>query len=455
MKKLISLYALIACAQILHPEVCLNPAFDPQNWPGPVPEAIQRSVKPLQLELESAMLQEDADGIDAIISEMEAALGDWVGVPEVKPQYGLPIDSSLPDLNHVEKLWLESYEKLIVKMNSLWSDPKRQEREGDAPRLRISLRLARAFLQSYEAQLENSHSYGEAGKKGMDFLVTQQTSNGAFGYPVYEGGQQRLQLIVAEVLKKGRSLELDMTEKGYLINDLGDGGLNFDHGVVGCGLVYAYWISGDERYLNSAIRAGEWVFSRNDVRTQNFNYNCFSGQLMARLYRATGEVRYLDEARNLFEFGVLPGLMENGRWIDPHNARIQYHSVMLRSMFEYYLALQDAGDCRNANKVKNALVLGLDNLALQITTFGASNVHELLSIDPLVYGLMLLDPKDSWEAAVNININYLVDYFMPKLEKNGFPMTESVGTYLLYRMSKMEDELPLELRLGMFKPDNQ
>lgn len=242
-----------------------------------------------------------------------------------------------------------------------------------------------------------------------------------------------------------------MMENGYLINDLGDGGLNFDNGVVGCGLVYAYWVSGDRSFLESAIQAGEWVFSRNSIRSHNFNYNCFSGQLMARLYRATGETRYLDEARSLFNYAVLPGLMENGRWFDPHNARIQYHSVMLRSMIEYYLALRDAGEHANAQEVAEKFMLGLDNLALQITTHGASNVHELLSIDPLVYGILIFGERESWKQAVNININYLIDHFLPILQANGFPMTETVGTYILYRKADEKGFVPIEIQPGMFQ----
>jgi hypothetical protein len=139
--------------------------------------------------------------------------------------------------------------------------------------------------------------------------------------------------------------------------------------------------------------------------------------------------------------------MENGRWFDQHNARIQYHSVMLRSLIDFYLALEQAGD-PYADRIKDHIILGLDNLAEQITTYGASNVHELLSLDALCMGLMTFGYHESWERAANVNVNFLCDHFLPKLEESGYPMTETVAQYVLYRRVKDGKARSREIEIG-------
>ena len=221
-----------------------------------------------------------------------------------------------------------------------------------------------------------------------------------------------------------------MVENGWIIDDLGDGGLNFDNGVCGTGLLEAYRVTGNQQYLESARRAAEWAIRRPLVL--NWNYNSFSGWLLANLYRATSDKRYLNEATRIFKYGVLPGQMSNGRWFDQHNARIQYHSVILRSLIDFHRALKQAAD-PYADTVKDHAVLGLDNLAAQIATYGVSNVHELLSLDALCMGLSVFGDHPRWKQAVNVNINGLCDRFLPELEKRGMPMTETVAVYLRYQ----------------------
>jgi len=213
-------------------------------------------------------------------------------------------------------------------------------------------------------------------------------------------------------------------------------------------MLYAYAVTRDGRYLEAARRAGEWAMKRPLVL--NWNYNSFAGWLLARLYRVTGEKQYLDAARATVEFGVLPGQMGNGRWFDQHNARIQYHSIMMRCLAEFYLALVQASD-RYAATIKDHLVRGLDNLAAQITTYGASNVSELLSTDALCMGSLALGSRAEWEKALNVNINFLCNQFLPELRQRGYPMTETTAHYLLYRRVRQGKAKATEMlpRLGI------
>jgi len=307
--------------------------FDPEKWPGRMqmgPE-LQALVK----ELHTAIVACAPERIDAAKAKLIEQMGPYAGIPEVKPEYTEPIDPSTPDLAGVEELWRKSFERM--KDNNAWDRAAPRDAEfqtGD--RLRVSLRAARAYLQSYDARLEPREEFLSYAKHGFNYLTGAQTSPGVFGYP-YDPKGAGLKSQAAAMVEKGKAQGVKMVENGWLIEDLGDGGLNFDNGMVGIGLLYAYAVTNDARYLESAKRAGEWAISRK--LAINWNYNCFSGYLLARLYRVTGEPRYLDEAKRIFTCGVMPGQMDNGRWFDQHNARIQYHSVMLRSLIEFHLAL--------------------------------------------------------------------------------------------------------------------
>ncbi|MFN0120884.1 MAG: hypothetical protein ACKV2V_10310 [Blastocatellia bacterium] len=84
------------------------------------------------------------------------------------------------------------------------------------------------------------------------------------------------------------------------------------------------------------------------------------------------------------------------------------------------------------------ITLGLDNLAAELNTSGAARgkAHEMLCLDALARGLLIFGSNNKWERAVNVDVNYLCNQFLPELEKRGEPMTESVAIYLLYRHVK-------------------
>ena len=139
-----------------------------------------------------------------------------------------------------------------------------------------------------------------------------------------------------------------------------------------------------------------------------------------------------DAAIDKFEFGVLPGQWSNGRWVDQHNARPQYHAVMSRNLVEYSLALEQAKDPR-AGQARGRTELALDNLALEINTYGASNAEEGLPLEALSVGLMAFGPHPQWEKAADVYANYLVNHLMPELIQSRKARPETLTAYVLWR----------------------
>lgn len=427
----------------------LPPASAPQNWPGRMPNEERAKLRPLYDEFLKAMRRHDDKRLAAIRAEIIRRMGKYAGISEDQPDYGQPLDPSAPDLNKVEKLWLASFKRMQGRHG--WEQAAQARQQGrPQPRLRVSFRSARAYLQAYEAGLHGKEEFLKAARSGFDYIASTQASTGVFGFPYFPNATEGLLLSAARLVRAGEARGLKMTEGDWVIEDLEDGGLQFDNGESGLGLLHAYALTGKQPYLDAARRAGEWAARR--MLVANFNYNGFSGELLARLYRVTGERRYLEQAVEKMKYGVLPGQMSDGRWpgrwFDQHNAAIQYHSIMLSQLIELYLALKQAG-AAYADEVKSRTVLGLDNLAAQINGYGAARgkAFELLCLDALTRGLLVFGAHENWEKAAQVDVNYLCHQFLPELEKRGEPLTETVAQYLLYRRVKAGQARACEIEL--------
>lgn len=426
-----------------------KPASGAQTWPGRMPAEARAKLRPLYDEFLQAMRRHDDDGLRRTREAIIQGMGEYAGISEDQPDYGQPIDSSLPDLAGVEKLWAQSFARM--KGRHGWEQAATAKTQGrPQPRLRISFRSARAYLQSYEAGLPDKDEYLKSARQGFDYILSAQASTGAFGYPYFPNAKDGLLSAAARVVKAGEARGLKMTEGDWVIEDLDDGGLQFDNGESGLGLLHAYALTGKQQYLDAARRAGDWAARRPLV--SNFNYNGFSGELLARLYRVTGEQRFLDLGLEKMKYGVLPGQMTNGRWpgrwFDQHNAAIQYHSIMMAQLMELYLALQKAKH-PYAAEIKQRITLGLDSLANEVNTQGVARgkAHEMLCLDALARGLLIFGQNEKWERAADVDVNYLCNQFLPELEKRGEPMTETVANYLLYRRVKSGKAAACEIEL--------
>jgi len=66
--------------------------------------------------------------------------------------------------------------------------------------------------------------------------------------------------------------------------------------------------------------------------------------LLAEAYRETGRREFIERATEKVAVGVLPGQLAEGRyagrWVDPHNARANYHYIIVRALARYVSVLE-------------------------------------------------------------------------------------------------------------------
>lgn len=444
------LFITAACAQTLprdHPFSGLDTRT--RDWPGLMAPAERRRLEPAAKALLEAMRAHDARAIAKRRDELVTAMGRYAGEPEEQPLYGVPLDTSEPALQRVLTTWNEFARE--QHDNHGWRLAPQRVAQGQSPdRLRTSLRVARANLQLYDAAVPDADEHLREARSAFDYMLTTQAANGVFGYPYDSNARAGLRSEAARFAAEAQRRGRDVVENGWIIDDLGTGALNFDNGVVGAGLLHVWLATGDERYFAAARRAGEWAMDRPYVG--NFNYNGFNGLILARLYRVSGEARYLSRAREIFDYSVLPGQLPNGRWFDQHNAKIQYHAILLSQLIEYWLALRQAHDEVAARRVKDAVIRGLDNLATEIQSFGSSNPHEMLALETLAIGSLVFGDRPAWTLAMNIEVNYLLDVFAPKLAKGNRPLPETLTAYVLWRKGPGPHATGADYEVGPLQP---
>ncbi|TXH69890.1 MAG: hypothetical protein E6Q88_08885 [Lysobacteraceae bacterium] len=320
-----------------------------------------RGVAEHRAALARAMSAGDAAAIAREVESLRQALGDRTGLPETPDRY-----ERAPD--DVAALGAEEARSAVAPVLARmaahhdWSTPV-DPRTLDLP-LRDAAEIVVGALNLRRvdpAQIEPAMALA---RTAGDFLLHAQSAagTGGFPFPASRGASD------AEAFRASRKF-LDAAERegrldrvlrnGWIVDDLGDGGLQFDNGECGVAMLALHAATGEAKYLASARAAADWAI-RQPLAT-NWNYNSFSVYLLTEAWVATGDTRYRDAALEKARLGVIPGQLRAGpragRWLDPHNARPAYHYIMLRALARLLAALPAHHEARE--DIDTALRLGL------------------------------------------------------------------------------------------------
>lgn len=336
--------------------------------------------------LADALRKEDLPAVRASVAAGRLALGDKAGIPEVADKYApLPKDGSwltatdaqrgfAPHFSELEKLcwWRVGIDPVTIKL------PLR----GPASVLAGTVAACRAKLDGEEKSLA-------VARDAAEFLIwaQEQAGNGVFPFPASRGasGDRAMSVGAAFLQRAEKEGKLDqIVRNGWVVDDLGDGGLQFDNGECGVAMFEYYELTRDAKALASARKAADWAAAR--PLATNWNYNSFSVYLLAKAFAVTGERSYFESAKKKALIGVIPGQLADGpragRWLDPHNARPAYHYIMLRALAQ--LAAVLPADDASRPDVMRALTLGLKTRNAEILSDGAMNKDKVIEVLLLV-----------------------------------------------------------------------
>jgi hypothetical protein len=207
-------------------------------------------------------------------------------------------------------------------------------------------------------------------------------------FPLWRGRDDRLgalsQRMVARLTRCGQLRQ--NTRNGWFVVSEKPEEYFFDTGRAGQALSELYILTRDERYRGWIIGATAWLSAQ--PISANFNYNAFPASFHAAAFEATHDPAQLSRALDRLRFGVLSGMIASGsdagQWIDAHNQRIAYRSIMLRAMIETRLAALKApapADAAELERLDAAIRLALDALETQMSKArGATSVASMIEV---------------------------------------------------------------------------
>lgn len=339
-----------------------------------------RDVSSLVAEVIRAMASDDLDRVRAGVAQARSRLGEKAGVPEVADEFrAVPRDARMLSAQEAMPGFTAQFERLeMMRWWIIGVEPAKLKAplRGIASVISGQAAAARAGLQGAERGIAMA-------KDAADFLIwaQEQAGAGCYPFPAARGtsGARAMEVasrFLAQAEKAGRLGEI--TRNGWVFEDLGDGGLQFDNGECGVAMFELHAITGERRYLDSARRAADWALTR--PLCANWNYNSFSVRLLARAFRSTGDARYLDSAVRKARIGMLPGQLADGpragRWFDPHNARPAYHYLMMGALAELAFAMPVSHEHRP--EILRALSLGLKTRNSEMVARGVMNKESAL-----------------------------------------------------------------------------
>jgi len=115
--------------------------------------------------------------------------------------------------------------------------------------------------------------------------------------------------------------------------------------------------------LDAARRAGDWTLDK--PLTGNVNYDLFAMWFLPKLFRLTGDERYLDSAIRRTEGAAFDGQNPGGAW-PGHNLSFGYHGIILLGLATLYRELPKAHAFRSR----------LEERLIMAANFGASLISK-------------------------------------------------------------------------------
>lgn len=333
----------------------------------PPPAEVAAAVEAVVGEATAALASMDVARVDTAICALRTALSDWQGVAEVEtPRLDAP--AVLPDRAEASEVFLRRLTREIVGREAWARVGGAVDGLSQMEPLRGACNTVVWYLRAATLPGADAQTLRAQALEGLEWLLRVQRPEGLFPYPDLSADAEAWLEACAESGRDAatcrdalpRALELGALGRarwetagrpegvyvdGWIVDTapLGDpGGLQFDTGICGLALVEGFVAFSRPDLLAAARRAGDWA--RRQTPVLNFNYNAFSVGLLAALHAhdpEAAQARWLDAAATKARIGVLPGMLPDGLWLDPHNARPVYHNIIVAELMRLRTQLAD------------------------------------------------------------------------------------------------------------------
>ena len=296
------------------------------------PQQIQLNA--LRLQLDAALIQEDFIAIDSLNNLIKTTFSAQGGRPDaLETHFSLAGTTGWQNMTDAILLSRQLISADSLVYADLWKLAK-----GLAPPLyqpnsiflRASAEAAVGLLKiaDNETDLTRKVLYQSWANKTLDSLATMQLPSGAFPFPdLRPYGDPVFSPIIQNYLNSLGADSSLVLVNGWITDDSNTGEFKFDAGVIGNAFYEAYVYTGNIEYKNIALSVANYLLPLK--MNVNYNYNTFVSLALTRGYQLSNDTNYLSRAILNLRYGLYPGQLANGRWVDGHNANSRYHNIII------------------------------------------------------------------------------------------------------------------------------
>lgn len=326
--------------------------------------------------LEVALAARNLTQIDSLTASAKIVLGSEAGQPDAIESYDT-ISNNVTWLPQPQAILLS---RALIAADSIYYTQTWRMCKGALPPLyqphsvflRSGAEICIGLLRIANAETDPARRilYTQWATEGLDSLLTMQLPSGAFPFPdLRTYGDPVFTPIINNYLQSLGADSVNVLANGWIIDDSGTGEFKFDAGVIGGVFAEAYIMTADTNYRNVAVKVASYL----DTIGLNLNYNYNTFQSYGLTLGSEVAVTTNDwnlSADTVLRYSVVPGQIPNGRWLDGHNTKSVYHSIMIHNLSAglYY----NSGASPWRDTIAGSLVAALRNFIDSYYTCGAS-----------------------------------------------------------------------------------
>jgi Secretion system C-terminal sorting domain len=297
----------------------------------------QVEINELVVQLDTALAHEDFSAIDSLNNLIKLIYGSEGGKPDaVEDYYNLVGTASWQNLTNAILLSRQLIASDSLVYVDLWKLAKGMAPPSYQPHsifLRAPAEVAVGLLKIADKETDPNRKalYQSWATRTLDSLATMQLPNGAFPFPDLRPYDDPVftPIIQSYLNSLGADSSLVLID-GWIIDDRNTGEFKFDAGVI-CNAYYeAFNYTGNIQYKNIALSVASYMMPLK--MNVNYNYNTFVSLALTRGYQLDNDQEYLNRAILNLRYGLYPGQLANGRWVDGHNANSRYHNLIIHNI---------------------------------------------------------------------------------------------------------------------------
>jgi hypothetical protein len=297
----------------------------------------QIQINAFVVQLDTALVQEDFSAIDSLNNLIKTSFSSEGGKPDaVETFYNLVGTTSWQNLTNAFLLSRQLISADSLVYVDLWKVAKGMDPPSYKPHsifLRASAEVAVGLLKiaDKETDLTRKALYQYWANRALDSLATMQLPNGAFPFPdVRPYGDPVFSPIIQNYLNSLGADSSVVLVDGWIIDDSNTGEFKFDAGVIGNAYYEAYLYTGKIQFKNISLSVANYMMPLK--MNVNYNYNTFVSLALTRGYQLSNDTNYLNRAILNLRYGLYPGQLSNGRWVEGHNANSRYHNLIISNI---------------------------------------------------------------------------------------------------------------------------